>query len=518
MYLLNEVKKNTYYDSITLMLLSGSLSSGEGVVRASAMMGTDHNKNLMRQSEMLTEETAGETSPNDLVIAILADTREHAEACLELVPQILEPAARADGGDGEDEEWKAKTMDAAIKKYGAPNFAVISVPGRYAAAEAMKAMHRGMHVLLFSDNVSIEEEIRLKDYAVKHELLLMGPDCGTAWVNGTAFGFANNVRKGDIGLVAASGTGLQEVCVIIDNLGGGISQGLGTGGRDVKEAVGGKMMLMELKALEADDETKVIGILGKPPCDAVLRDLIELTATFTKPVVACFLGGNRDMLKGSKIGFADTLEDQAKMLVSLSTGTSFTEDDPHRYDAIVEEEMAKFAPGQKYVRGLYSGGSLCYEGILQAEEAVGHVYSNISTGEYCLASPEVSVENTYIDMGEDYFTDGMPHPMIDTRQRVARIKKEAGDESVAVMVFDCVLGYGSNSDPAGAIAGAVEEARRIANGRHITFIASCCGTYTDFQNRAEQERKMKEAGIIVVSCNAQAAKLAGQFAKRLQER
>lgn len=519
MYLLNELKKNTYYDSITLMLLSGSLSSAEGVIRASAMMGTEHNRNIMAKSELLSEETAAQAGPNDLVIGILAENEEKAGECLALVSRILDKnTADAADSTANGENRTAKTLESAEKKYGKANFCVVSVPGRYAANEAMKALRKGMNVLLFSDNVSLEEEVRLKKYAVEHELLLMGPDCGTAWVNGTAFGFANNVRKGDIGIVAASGTGLQEVCVIIDSLGGGISQGLGTGGRDVKEAVGGMMMLMELKALEQDENTKAIGIMGKPPCDKVLSDLIELTATFTKPVVACFLGGNRDMLKGTNIGFADTIEDMAKMLVSLSEGTEFPEDDPAGYDAIVDREMAQFKPEQKYIRGLYSGGSLCYEGILQCEAEVGHVYSNISSGEYCLSDPEQSVGNTFLDMGEDYFTDGMPHPMIDTRQRVARIKKEAADASVAVMVFDCVLGYGSNADPAGAISEAVKEAKIISGDRHITYIASCCGTYTDFQNRAEQEKKMRDAGIIVVSCNAQAAKLAAKFAKRLEEK
>lgn len=514
--LFHEVRKDTYYDSITLMLFSGALSAAEGVKNASVMMGTAHNKALMQKAGILSAEGAAQAGPNDMIIGILAESDEAVAGALAELDRQLSSSSADSATDESAPNRKARSLDAAIRQSGGANFAIVSVPGKYAAAEAMRAMRRGLHVLLFSDNVTIEDEIRLKDYAVEHELLLMGPDCGTAWVNGTAFGFANKVRRGGISLAAPSGTGLQEVCVIIDRLGGGIAQALGTGGRDVKEEVGGRMLLMELKALNADPMTKVIGIVSKPPADDVLRKIIELAKGFSKPVVACFLGGNRDMVRGSGIGFADTMEDCAKMLVSLCDGVDFPADDPDRYDELARAEIARYTPEQRYVRGLYSGGSLCYEGILLAEKYVGPVYSNITSGDYCLRDPEVSVENTFIDMGEDYFTDGMPHPMIDTRQRVARIKKEALDPTVAVVVLDCVLGYGSNPDPAGALAAAVEEARSLAEGRHITYIASCCGTYADFQDRAAQEEKLRRAGILVADCNAQSAKMAAAILKRLK--
>lgn len=518
MVLYNDIKKNTYYDSITLMLFSGELSAAEGVESASVMMGTEHNKSIMMRGGILSPEAAAEAGPNDMVVGIRTQTQEQSDAAVVLLRTLFEKAEKKeDDGQTGGAANRAKTLAEAVRNLKDPNFAVVSVPGKYAAFEAMKAMHKGLHVLLFSDNVSLEEENRLKEYAVEHELLLMGPDCGTAWVNGVALGFANEVRRGNIGLAAASGTGLQEVCVHIDRLGGGISQALGTGGRDVKDEVGGKMLMMELKALEADPETRVIGIVSKPPADRVLRAVIDLCATFTKPVVACFLGGSRELLKGSTIGFADDMEQAAAMLVGLSRDGVPVPLDMPDLDAIVDTEVKKYTPAQRYIRGLYSGGSLCYEGILLAEREAGRVYSNISSGESALKNVEKSEENTYIDMGEDYFTDGMPHPMIDTRLRVERLKKEAGDETVAAIVLDCVLGYGCNEDPAGALAAAVTEARTLAAGRHITFMASICGTDQDPQKRSQQAETLRKAGVMVLDSNAQCARLAARLMKRLGE-
>lgn len=514
--LYNEVKKNTYFDSITLMLFSGNLSGMPGVEKASVMMGTEHNKSIMSKAGVLSAEKAAQAGPNDMLIGILASDQASLDAAVAALQAQMDGSTAV--SEAKDEgDVHVRSLDGAVKALGEPNFAVVSVPGKYAAGEAMKVLHAGMHCLLFSDNVTLEDEIRLKRYAVEHELLLMGPDCGTTWVNGTAFGFANKVRRGDIGLVAASGTGLQEVCVIIDLLGGGISQALGTGGRDVKESVGGLMMLAELQALEADPMTKVIGIVSKPPADSVLEKIIDLTRSFTKPVVACFLGGNRDLLKGTSLGFANTMEDAARMLVELSTGIPLPTEDDSRWEAIAAAEIEQYTEAQRYVRGLYSGGSLCYEGILLAEAAGGRVYSNIADDDYRLTDPDSSTENTYIDMGEDYFTDGMPHPMIDTRLREERLIREAQDESVAVIVLDCVLGYGSNADPAGALAGAIKRAGALNGGRHITYIVSCCGTYEDFQDRAAQEETLRAAGAIVCSCNAQSAALAALLLQKRKE-
>jgi len=510
--LYNDIKKNTYYDSVTLMLFSGNLSAAPGVKDASVMMGTDHNKSIMAKAGILSEEAAAKAGPNDLIVGILAETEEASESAVNLLTELLENKAKA---AATDTQIKTKTLPSAIRQLGSPNFAVISLPGKYAANEAMKVMRNNMHVLLFSDNVSIAEENRLKDYAVEHDLLMMGPDCGTAIINGVALGFANIVRRGDIGLVAAAGTGLQEASVLIDRMGGGISQALGTGGRDVKSEIGGKMMLMALQALENDPGTRVVGIISKPPAADVMQKVVEFTQSMTKPVVACFLGADDAQPQIGAIQFAQTLEDAAAQLVQISLGLDRSPQRAADFAAVIQQEIAQYEPTQKYIRGLYSGGSLCNESIQLLEQAVGRVYSNIAHDAYAMENVEESTGNTFVDMGDDYFTDGMPHPMIDPRLRMDRIKKEVQDESVAVILLDCVLGYGSHADPPGALASAIEEAKTLSGGRHITYIASVCGTDGDFQNRAAQEETLRKAGVIVANSNAQAAKLAAELMKTL---
>ena len=513
----NTVKPNAYYDSVTLMLFSSKLGEVEGVKEAAVMMGTDHNKALMQDSGLLTAEAAAKITANDLVIGILGEDQASVDAALKVLEEQFENKTKSSAGDG---RIKVKTQDAAVSQLGDPNFAVISLPGKYAAAETMKALKNGMHVLLFSDNVTLEEENELKDYAVEHNLLMMGPDCGTACINGVALGFANVVRRGDIGIVAAAGTGLQESMVIVDRLGGGISQALGTGGRDVKEAVGGKMMMLALNALAKDPGTKVIGIVSKPPAKAVMEKILEAVKGIQKPVVACFLGGDPAVAEAAGAVSATTLEDAAGFMVDLSQGKPtekrvFTAPESE-IEAAAKAAAEKIGAGRKYIRGLYSGGTLCYEGMLLLRDTVGNIWSNVALDKkYSLADCEVSQENCFVDMGDDYFTDGMPHPMIDTRLRVERIKKEAADKEVAVILLDCVLGFGCHEDPAGAIVAAKKEADASGNS-DVAYVASVCGTDLDIQRRSAQEEKLRAAGIIVMPSNAQATRMAAKILAAVQ--
>lgn len=505
----NLVKQNAYFDSVTLMLFSSKITGLPGIKEAAVMMGTDHNKALMKNSGILSDEVAATVTGNDLVIGILAESQEVIDQAMEILNEQFHSKTQEAVGT----ELRAKTVAGAVKKLPDLNMAVISVPGRFAKSEAMKCMENGVHVLMFSDNVSVEEENELKEYAVAHNLLMMGPDCGTAIVNGVALGFANVVRKGNIGLAAASGTGLQEVSVIIDKLGGGISQALGTGGRDLKAAIGGKMMLLALDALDKDPETEVIGIVSKPPAKEVMQKILDKVKTIKKPVVTCFLGGDVSLVDGTGAYGVETLEDAAAYMVNLAKGnavekTGFTVP-MEEIEAIVREEKSKFTAEQKYLRGLFSGGTLGYESILILQKAAGGIYSNIALDkEYALEDVQVSKENTILDMGDDYFTDGIPHPMIDPRQRIERIKKEAKDPQTAVILLDCVLGFGCHEDPAGALVQAITDAKAMACGRHISFVASVCGTEQDIQKRSQQAEKLKEAGVIVMPTNAQAARIA----------
>src|SRR5580704_9603583 len=93
--------------------------------------------------------------------------------------------------------------------------------------------------MIFSDNVPIAEEASLKHEARERGLMVMGPDCGTAIIGGVPLAFANAVPRGDIGIIGASGTGIQEVSTLIARAGRGVRHAIGTGGRDMHAEVGG---------------------------------------------------------------------------------------------------------------------------------------------------------------------------------------------------------------------------------------------------------------------------------------
>jgi len=506
----NVTKKNTYFDSVTLMLFSSKLEEIEGVNQAAAMMGTDHNKVLMQDSGLLKKEAVSDVTANDLIIGIDAENQEAVDQAL----QTLEDQFANKSSSKESATKTFKTFDQAIKENPDANLSVISIPGRFARSEVMKSLKKGLHVMLYSDNVSLEDEIALKDYALENDLLMMGPDCGTAIINGVALGFANVVNRGNIGLSAASGTGLQEVSVIIDKLGGGISQALGTGGRDLKEEVDGRMMLFTLDALANDDETEVIGLISKPPAESVMKKIVDKAAKIKKPIVACFLGGNPEVFKGTNIIGTTNLEEAAYTLVKTAAG--------EKADALTNsplyqktDEMLEYVNEGKapYVRGLYTGGTLAYEALLLLDEKLDGVYSNIAIDKrYDLKDLQTSKENTILDMGEDYFTEGAPHPMIDPKQRADRIIKEAKDKDTGIILLDCVLGHGSHDDPAASIVKAVEKVKN--DRKDIVFIASVTGTKKDPQDLEKTQKTLKDAGVHVLPTNNQAVNFALEVLKK----
>ena len=506
-----QVWHDTYYDSVTLMLGSSLIEALPGIDEAMVLMGTDRNETVIRASGLVAEGTETFGS-NDIVIGIRSDDDAAVDEALESLRSFL----TSKKGSGEVAAT-AKTLAGALRENPALNLAMISVLGRYARAEAEKALDAGLHVMLFSDNVSLEDEIALKDRALEKGLLMMGPDCGTAIVNGCALGFANVVRRGNIGLVGAAGTGLQEITVLIDRLGGGVSQALGTGGRDLKEDVGGRMMSLCLEALRDDPATEVVAILSKPPHPSVVEKMKEIIATIDKPVVACFLGADEEALAGTRAIYAKDCEECARIAVRLA-GIELPERDEAWMDEIASREAALLAPGQRWLRGLYSGGTLCYEAMIAFRDAGIPAYSNIAIDPaLMLENPDVSREHTLVDMGEDFFTNGMPHPMIDLRMRTERIARDCAQPDVAVLLVDCVGGYGTHEDPAGALAPAITAARSAAEaeGRHLPVIASVTASETDPQVRSVQEQKLRDAGAIVCSCNAQAVRLAFAILNRI---
>jgi succinyl-CoA synthetase alpha subunit len=502
---------NTYRDSVSLMQLSASLKDVAGVEEASAIMATEGNISLLAEVGLVDRGLAPQ--PSALLVVVRAKNEGAANAAIAKVEAALKTRAPAAAASGPAGVAQPRSIEMAVEALPGPNLALVSVPGEYAAAEAGKALALGLNVMLFSDNVSLADEIALKRAAAKRHLLVMGPDCGTAIIDGVPLAFANKVRRGAIGCVAASGTGLQQVTALVDRLGAGVSQAIGTGGRDLKEEVGGLTMLAGLDALASDRETKVIVLISKPPAPSVAAKVLAAAAKAKKPVVVCFVGAPTAKLPGRNLHPVRTLEDAARAAVALAGGR----EPAQRRGSPRIVGAPRFAPGQRFVRGLFSGGTFCYEASLLLGEALGQVWSNAPVRhEDELDDPFKSRGHTVIDLGDDVFTRGRPHPMIDHRLRNERMVREAGDPEVAVILFDVVLGYGSHPDPAAEMVPAIATARAAAakRKRRIAFVGAVCGTDTDPQGLARQEAALAKAGVILGSSNAEAVRIAAAIAKR----
>jgi FdrA protein len=510
------IKRSEYHDSVTLMLVARELSYMVEVDDAAVVMGTEANKGLLKNAGLLTPE-AESASPNDLVIAV-----KGAQATLGNILAEAEKLLYKKQTGSATSEFRPRTLSGAVKADPGANVAVISVAGRYAAAEAWEALLHGLHVLLFSDNVSLEDEIALKRYAVEHGLLLMGPGAGTAILNGVALGFANVIPRGLVGIVAAAGTGLQEVSSLLAKYGAGVSQGIGTGGRDLKEEVGGLMMLAGLKALQDDPETKVIVLISKPPSATVASKMLEQAGKSDKPTVVCFLGGDTmvppaslSQKWGKTVHAAHTLE-QAALQGAKAAGISRL---PKSSKTSEVSGKPHFAPDQRYLRGLFSGGTLCYEAqVIWRDLLADPVFSNAPlVAANQLPDSLHSQGHTVVDLGEEEFTVGRPHPMIDNDLRIRRLLQEAQDPKVAVIMLDVVLGYGAHPDPASELAPAVQKARELrhAAGGELVVVASVTGTEGDPQGLSRQVSLLEQAGVIVCESNAAAARLVAKVINKL---
>lgn len=520
--LTNVVKKNAYFDSVTLMAISKKISDLEGVDKVAVMMATENNKEILKNGGLLAE-TGQQATPGDLLIAFCCKDEFLVPKIVEQVEKALTVSVQA-AGNGEGSCRPVRTLAAALGKMPDANLAIISVPGEYAAREALKALDNGLNVFLFSDNVAIADELMLKQKARDKSLLMMGPDCGTAYLNGVALGFANAAATGDIGIVAASGTGLQEVVCLISKNGGGISQAIGTGGRDLKAEIGGLTMLQGIELLAADKQTRVLVLISKPPAAEVEKKIMAALVQVKKPVITCFLGGERYTDKNVHIHFAQTLEETANMAFALSQGGNMARslnEECLELKEIAGFETDKFNEQQKYVRGLFSGGTLCYETLLIFQRLGGEAYSNVALKpEFKLSGSLKSKGHNFIDLGDDEFTRGRPHPMIDPTLRTERLLAECADPSTAVILLDVVLGYGSHIDPAGELVNVINDAKEKAarENRHLCFIASVCGTHGDPQDYNGQVSKLEKAGVVVMSSNAEAARLASRIAQNLAKK
>lgn len=489
------------------MRISGQVAALPGVEDVLVGMGTELNKDSLAHVGLLTKE-AELASPNDLMIGIGAADPTAMEAAFRQVEELLTTKG---GAKADFSGPRPGSISGACKDSPGFNLAMISVPGIYAAREAREALRQGMHVFLFSDNVSLEDEVALKELALQKGLLLMGPDCGTAIINGVPLGFANRLRSGSIGIVGASGTGIQQVTALLDSLGEGITQAIGTGGRDLSAEVGGLTTLAALEALAQDARTKAIVLISKPPAPVVVEKIVVRAKGLGKPIVLCLLGSDPVLDNGANIITCSNLEEAALQAVALVRRG----EKPSLSRVEVEKTAAALMAGrkaeQKYVRALYGGGTLCDEAMTVFRRQRIPIRSNIPMDPAeSLANVEKSEGHTFLDLGEDYFTRGRPHPMLEPSLRVPRLLQEAADPETAVILLDVILGHGSHHDPAGIVAEAVKEARRKAAsvGREVTFIAALIGTDGDPQGLAGQKQKLEQTGVVVCRSNIQAASLA----------
>jgi FdrA protein len=499
-----EIRSGVYYDSAKLMQLQRILADLPGVEDAGVVMGTESNKEILSHIDLITPEVKGATT-NDLVIVVRAENDKAAAAAIGSVDEIL--SRRKQGSN----EFRPRSLETAIQKLPDAKWVLISVAGRFATAVAKDALRNGKHVFLFSDNVPVEEEIELKGISSQKGLLVMGPDCGTAIIKGACLGFANKVPAGPIGVVAAAGTGLQQVTSRIAQLGSGITHGIGTGGRDLSEKVGAVTFKMAVEVLSRDPETKVIVMVSKPPAPRIAEEMIKVALRAGKPVVVNFVSYRPSTTQRDNLWFATGMDDAARLAVELAKNPPTLADDK-------ELKLERFAKGQRYLRGLFSGGTLAYEAQHILADYLPKVYANAPINkEFKMANAMASTEHSIIDLGEDEFTVGRLHPMMDNELRIRRLYEEARDPEVAVIMLDVVIGYGSHPDPASELAPAIkkviDEAAKAK--RHLEVIAIVTGTNDDPQVLKNQIKQLKDAGTWVSTSNEEVCRYAGRILRGL---
>jgi FdrA protein len=499
------IRKNQYFDSVFLMTVNRRISEVPGVQQTAVLMGSPANRQLLMDIG-IQDAQIDAAQANDLIVAAIAESAEIVDDVLGRLDEWLTAVQ-----DSTPAASHARTLAEGLAAKPRSNLAVISVPGEYAAREARAALEAGLNVFLFSGNVSIDDERELKQRAGAKGLLLMGPDCGTSLIGGVGIGFANAVRKGSIGAIAAAGTGLQEFTSQIHTAGFGISHAIGTGSHDLSDPIGGVTTLAALEALEADVGTRVIAMIAKPPAAGTLQRLLKRIETCRKPVVGCFLGVDPEQLAGRRnLRPAQTIDAAAHLAIVAVSGN------PGPLEAtLTAKEMevlnaarASWSSEQKYLRGVLAGGTFCFQAQQILRAAGLNVHSNAPLEpRWRLEHPDRSVDHTVVDMGDEFYMVGRPHPMIDGTMRRRRILLESQDSSVAVLYLDFILGYNAAMDPVGELVDAIREAQRHfrQRGGALTVVASICGTDADLQDLGLQQEMLEEAGVLVFRSNARAS-------------
>ncbi len=473
-----KVIANRYADSVKLMGVARSLRGRDGVDGAEIGMGTAANLEALA-----VRGVAAQAGPSDLVVAVDAASEETAEETLAQAEQEL---SRPDATSAAAGREPPRSLVSARRRLDDPNVALISVAGEYATLEAHRALSAGMHVFLFSDHVSLEDELELKRRGEELGLLVMGPGCGTAMLGNVGLGFANVVSCGPVGIVAAAGTGAQESACLLDAAGVGVSQIVGVGGRDLSAGIGGIMFRQAMRMLAADDGTETLLLVSKPPAPEVVASLAD-DLPEGKRVIAAFVGW-----EGGEAPFEihDTLEAAARAAAGAEPA------DLSELEAAVDAARERSA-GRRLL-GLFSGGSLAHEAVTLLEPELGPLEGNVGHG-----PDERNGGHAVLDLGEEEYTQGRPHPMVDLDVRTGFLAQAASDDDVGCVVLDVVLGHGSHVDPASGLSEAIAAAAKDA-----VVLARVCGTRGDPQDAQRQTRILREAGAIVAPSNAAATRLA----------
>lgn len=479
-----ELRPGAYADSVALLQVSKDVAAADGVLATQVAMATPLNLEVMASMGF----TLPEAAPNDMVVALRLNSQEQLASALAAVDAAL-AATRRQSGTSEDVAVLSRTTASALRRSEA-GMAFISVPGQSATVEAMDAIDAGQDVMIFSDNVPLAQEILLKQAAAQRDVLVMGPDCGTAVVNGVGLGFANTVRPGPVGIVAASGTGCQQLLALLDHADVGISAALGVGGRDLSSDVGGLSTRQAMRRLDADPATELIVVVSKPPSADVAQEMRDFAATLSTPVQFALLGARQPDLTAAAEQILTTLGHAVPEWPVWGT-------------------TAPGGPGM--LRGLFAGGTLCDEAMLIAEAGLGPVWSNIPLAEGHRLDPSLEADGTVmIDFGSDEMTQGRPHPMIDPTIRLDHLATVSSNPAVRVILMDVVLGHGADSDPAASLRPAIEAAieTAIKDGRQLSVIITCVGTSGDAQGLERQAQSLADAGAEVHLSNARASQRA----------
>jgi FdrA protein len=513
------IKHNYYRDSLQLLRISDNIKHNAGILEASVIMGTKTNKDILVKLGFPVARV-NQAKESDAIIAIRAQDKKSLDYAMTKLNEVLE--GKQDKATA-NKMIKNRTGDlnSALKAMPDVNLALISIPGEYVRDLAFKLIDAGIHQQIFSNHVSLEDELIIKKHAAENNVLVLGPEAGTSIINSKGIGFSNSIQMGPVGIVAAAGTGLQEVSTLLDHCGIGVKHGLGVGGNDPKEMIGGLMMLNSIKVLENTNDIQVIDIVSKPPSPSVQDKVIDyIVQKGKKKYVITFIGGSESKGKKSHVDKRKIIQTNSLassvLAVAKQLGNSQFKNAldnifirPEVLAKALQKEWKKLQKDQKYIRALYTGGTFTYETqVVLSGAGLKDIYSNTPiTNAMSLPDPSTSLKNSVIDLGEEEFTRGRAHPMIDPTIRKLRLIDEASDLGVAVIILDFVLGYGSNQDPVGAIVDEINEVKMTAekDGRYLSIVTHVCGTRKDLQDYEGSINRLKNSGCIVLPTNCLAA-------------